>query len=333
MACVREYLLWVREVSYGTPDLTTGAPTTGGFHWIRLDQGNRFTVRAARGTTQIPYGGGWNVPYYRVGKTVSVGGQLSTIIHYSQASNLLKWAMTQINAGRTTPWTTTDASGVMPTCDLASASLYHGIMRSDGTWIRTAYRGMKVAGLRLDCSAGSPLLNATFELVGSKPIPNDDLGGVDSSEVSATEFPGPTDHVWPTDPVLFQESSGLVKIGTTRTQYDSVSLDIRNSMDAQRFESRYLVLARLLGRGVMLSANLHYKATPDNRAAMEALTAQDTEVSWSNGVNTIKVDMHGAALFDSVSDDLPLEGLYRQSVTVGSFHDASVGTDLTFTYS
>jgi hypothetical protein len=331
MSC-REYLLWHRESSYGTADLNAGAPKTGAYHYIRLDQGDSFQARGKRVTTTIPYGGGFAVPYLRVGKVAEVAGSFRTILHYSQAANLLGWAMTPVNAGRTTPWTTTDASSVMPVGDLASASIYHAKMRSDGTFEKRAYRGCKVRSLRLECSAGSPLVIASFDIIAIKPVPNDDLGGADSTAISTTEFPGPTVTSWPTDPVLFQESTGGVKIGTTRTLFEELSFDIQNVLDPKRYESRYVQTCRMLGRNGMLSTLLHYKSTPDDRSAFNGLTAQDCEVAWTNGVNTVKVDFNTAAIIDNVEDRLPLEGEYQQRVSVASFYDGAASADITFTY-
>jgi hypothetical protein len=314
MSC-REYVMWHAESAYGTANLNAGAPRAGAHHYIRLDTGDAFTGRGRRVTTTIPYGGGFNVPYLRVGKAAEVTGSLRTILHYSQASNLLGWAFTP-TAG-----------------DLTSASVYHAKMRSDGTFEKRAYRGGKVQTLRLECSAGSPLLIATFNCIFSKVVPNDDLGGTDSTAISATEFPGPTTSSWPNDPVLFQESSTGLKIGSTRTQYEEFGLDLNNVLDSKRYESQWVQVCKYLGRNAMLSALLRYKATPDDRAAFNALTAQDTEITFTNGVNSIKIDFYNAALIDDVQDQLPLEGEYHQRVSVASFFDGANSADLAFTYS
>lgn len=331
MAC-REYLMWHQDLSYGTAALSGGAPATGKYHYIRLDTGNAFDMRGRRITSTIPYGGGFNVPYLRVGKAANVAGTLKTILYYSQASNLLGWALTRVNSGRTTPWTTTDASSVMPPGDLASATIYHAYMLPDGTFARRAYRGVKVASLRLECSADSPLVVATFGLVAQKHDPNSDMGGSDSAAIGTTEFPGPTNSSWPSDPVLFQESTGLLKIGSTRTQYQDLSIEVTNNLNPLRYESRFLQTCRMTGRAGMLTANMRLKGTPDNRAAFDALTAQDTEVSWTNGSNTVKIDLNTAAIIDDVTDDLPIEGEYNQRLSVASFWDGANAGDIVFTY-
>lgn len=326
----REYLMILEETSYGTPNLTTGAPTSGKNSYIRLDGGNNFGMRAVRQTFEIPYGGGFNVPAIRSGYPVASAGPWNTILHYSQAARILGWGITRINSGRDAPWTTTDSGDVMQVGDLASLSFYHGFQYSDETYKRRGFRGVKPARMRLEGNAQTQLMRLSCDLIGQKPDDDDAFGGSDSSGPNATEFPFPADAGtdYPTDPVLFQHLSGGLTIGSSRTLFESFFLEITNNLDPKHWEGRFLSSLNCYGRRVTIGLEMKLKASPDNREAFEALTAQDTSVVFTNGVTTITFDLNTKCQFVGLDDDFPLDQTYRERGTVLCLWDTSTGADI-----
>lgn len=331
MSAVREVLMFVREGSYGTPNLTTGAPTTGAFGYIRLDQGNAFTMQAVPFRQEIAFGGGFNMPALRIGAGATVTGTLRTHLYRSQAADLMGWAMTRIPTGRATPWTTTDASCVMPLGDLASMSLYHGIYDNCGTLTRTAYRGVKVQSLRLSCSEQSPIVVAEFNLIAQKPDPDDDYGGADSTGPDATEFPLPDGDDYPTDPYVLQHST--LTVDSTVTDYAGFTLSVNNTLQAHRFEGLFLRRCNLHGREVTLASPLLYKTTPDYLADFRAQTPMDVDLVLDDGTGAATFDLQENAVYTEATRDTPLDDAYMLNATIKAMWDGTAGTDFAFSYS
>src|SRR6185312_4822077 len=198
-----EFLQIVQETAYQTTNVAPVAGTSS--IYIRLMDSNRFTPRPQRDLKPFMYGGGVAIRHYTASDKFTVTGRLSLELCGSQAAFLLAWAGTRINAGRTLPWTTTDASGVMPVGDLASCSIYHAITRSDGTIKRRKYRGMKVHSWSLSTSDEAQLVMLDLDLQGATVEGNPFDG---SSDPDATVFPQPVETAWPTDPYLFTHTSG-----------------------------------------------------------------------------------------------------------------------------
>lgn len=330
----------LEENAYGVPNLTTGAPTAAKFNYIRLDTGNAFAMRSVPEIQNIPRGGGDSRLAVRVAAgQVNTVGKLSMILHYTQAERLLNWATKTVNAGRTTPWVTTDASNLMPEGDLASVSLYHAIMRNDGTYRRRAYRGVKVARLALKCARQAPIVRADFDLIAQKPIDNDQFGGADASDPDATEFPAPADTDFPTDPVIFQHintTDGL-KIGTKRTFYEAFNLNIKNDVDPFFCESRFPGFIRYCGRQIDFDSIFHLKVTPNDRADFEAQTVQDCEATFETGTTpskkTLKFELYGSNYINSIEDSLELAQAYRYSMSLQNLYNVAATADFSFTYS
>lgn len=330
-ATVREYLMYHLENSYGVAHLNAGAPAAGEHGFIRLEAGNAFNVRPVQQSLNIMYGGGYAVPVTRVGGNITCKGTLRTILHYSQANTLLNWAMTSINTGRTSPWNTSDPSGIMPVGDLASLSLYHAIMASNGTFYRRAYRGAKVNGLRIECSAEAPLAIATFDIETSKPEPNASFGGSDTNAVNTTEFPAPTFADYPTDPCHFFHTAGGLFIGATRTLYDSISIDIKNTIDRKYYETKWVAMLPCLGREARLKYKALLKASPDDRQTYEYSNTTNCSIKF-NSTNSVTITYNAQNRIDNPpADDLPLDRVYEQEVEFLNYYDNTANADITVT--
>ena len=328
----REFLMLLRETSYGTPDLTTGAPTAGSFAYVRLDDDNAFTPREMPTLVAIPYGGGLDVDALDVADYNEVKGQLQLKLCYSQASLLFGWLVSRINSGRTTPWTTTDASSVMPPGDLASLSIYHAKMRSDGTYERKRYAGCKASNWSLTVNRQGQVASLSIGIVGQKAEGNE---ADSSSDPDATEFPAPSDSDFATDLALFSHTSGGLKIASVRTLYESITLQSTHKLGAGAMEAKHLSYLLFTGRETTLAAKGLYKASPNDRTALESRTAQDVQLVLTDGSHTITLDLNTNGRVNQLADDLSKGNAYMQEATVKSFWDTSVGGDqgdLSFTY-
>ena len=317
-----EFLWIIKESAYGT---AMTSPTAGTDSiYIRLAGANRFTPRPVPGYVTIPFGGGFAKEGYRKADKYAVAGNLQLELCYSQAQLLLDWAITRINSAQTSPWTTTEQIG-----DLASCTVYHGVMRDDGTIKRRRYKGVKAHDWKLSFSAQSSALMLTLGLQAQKW----DGNAIDSSsDPDSTAFPAPADTDFPTDLALFQHTSTHVSIGSTLSYLESLELTGKNDMAGHYYASHFLSFDRLRGREATATCGVLYTATPDWRAALEGLTNETSSFAMTNGSNTITIDFKGKNLVTQVNDDLRLGDVYNQTFTLTNQWDPSSSADVVFTY-
>lgn len=320
-----EVLQLVIESSYGTMKASPVAGTDS--FYIRLSEANSFSMRPKPKQFQVPYGGGDATPALLGSAETEVMGNLKTLLYPAQASILMGWCAGKINTGQTSPWTTTEIAG-----DLPSVSLYHAIQRSDGTYKRKRYAGCKVSSWKLTASRDSQVVSLDIGIRAQKVVGN---AADASADPDATAFPFPAETAYPSNPFLFQHSSGNLKIansGTARVGYESVGIDVTNKLDGRAYESRFLQLCRFKGRDSKLTAKLLLRATPDDRAAYEAITTQATSLKFDNGTNSLLIDFKGTNFFTGNDDDLPLDKMYEQGLTLQNLFEQATGADITYTY-
>jgi hypothetical protein len=313
----REFLFIVVESAYKVAKTTPVAGTDS--IYIRLDGGNGFAMRPKPIQTAVPYGGGVAINAFTVSDQIECTGQLQTKLYASQAKLLLDWATTRINSGQTAPWTTTEPVG-----DLASCSVYHAIMRSDGTYKRRLYKGVKVEGGSVEISRDGKIATLSLNLRASTPEGN----AFDSStDPTSTVFPAPAETAYPTDPYLFIHSAGNFTLDTSRTQFSSFKFNFTNKMDPQWFENRFLNIHRFLGRDSTLEASLYYKPTPDDRASFEGLTNHTVSLALNNGTKTTTFTFNSKVVIQDLDDDLPLDKVYMQKLVLATYFDPAATED------
>lgn len=315
----REFLYIVQESAYKTP---LASPVVGTSSiYIRLDGSNAMKGRPKPITAKVPYGGGLAVNAFTISDKLQTKFTISTLLYASQANFLLQWAGSRINAGQTTPWTTTEPAG-----DLASCAVYHAIQRSDGSYKRRVYLGTKVDSWSFEVGEDSTDARLTLSCTASTPQGNQ----FDSStDPTALVFPAPTDAQLPTDPFLFIHSSGLLTIGTARAQCSRVKIESKNKFGGKYFANRFLQLYRWLGRETSFEADNLYAATPDDRTAFEGLTAQSVSFELNNTTHTATFTLNAQNVFDSLEDDLKLDDLYFENSSIANQWDNTAGSDLT----
>jgi hypothetical protein len=320
-----EFLLLVQESAYGVP---AAAPVLGtNSTYIRLVDSNSFGIIADPTIMEIPRGGGFATMQEAVSDVTVVAGGLTTLLYPSQALLLLSWALQPVNGAQTSPWTTTEDPG-----DLASMSCYHAYQRPGGTYKTQQYKGVKVRSCRLEANRSDPRWKLSLDLVAQKNVGNPyDVGSTDP--VIGTDFNAPADTDYPSGPFLFSHSVGGLLLGTgsgtVRTQYDTLTFNCANTLDERPFESRWLSICQLKGRSTTIEASKRLKATPDDRAAYESLAAQRAQVTITNGVKTVVIDMKAANHIQRLPRDLPLDKTFMETLTIKNKWSNAAGTDFT----
>ena len=319
----REFLYLVQESAYKTP---VGSPVVGtSSFYVRLDGSNAFTMRPRPVMVEVPYGGGVAITRFRVSDKLECKGRLQCKLYAGALSKfLMQWAAQTINAGQTTPWTTTEPAG-----DLASVAVYHAIQRSDGTYKRRVYLGTKVDSWSVEVSEDSTIATITLELSASTPQGNQ----FDSStDPTAGTFAAPTDAQLPNNPYVFIHAASGLTIGSSRTSFSSVRIGAKNVLARRYWANRFVQLMRYVGRSTTLEATQFYLATPDDRTSYEGLTSLTTSLALSNGTNSITWTLNSTNPFTSLEDQLPLNDLYLQAGTIANEWDDTAGNDFTLAF-
>ncbi len=329
----REFLLLVQESAYKTPVTTptvynyTLPPSTPSAFYIRLEGANTFTMRPRPVMVAVPYGGGVAIDAFRVSDKIECKGRLTTKLYAGPLSQfLLQWAAQTINTGQTSPWTTTEPAG-----DLTSVACYHAITRSDGTIKRRVYLGTKVDGWDIDVSEDGTIATLSMDLSASTPQGNQ----FDSStDPNSTTFPAPTDspNQMPVNPYLFIHASGGLTVGSARSTFQSIKISSKNQLARRFWANRFVNLMRFVGRSTTLEAVNFYAASPDDRTAYEGLTNETTSFTLSNGTHSIAINMNAASVISRFEDQLPLNDLYTQTMTITNQWDPTAGSDLALTF-
>lgn len=319
---VREFVLMVQESAYKTP---VGSPVLGtSMVYPRLSESDAFSVRDSPILVPVMRGGGINTKAYTIAGKQECSGALKMVMCYSTAAFLLGWATQPMNAGQTTPYTTTE-----PPNDLASMTFYHGITLSDGTIKRRAWLGCKCEGFSLSCSADSPLMIGTFQIRASTPQGNQ----FDSStDPTSGTFPAPADTAFPVDAIIFQHLAAGLTVGSSRTQFDAWGLDSKYSMDPKWFESRFVSVHRFWGRATTMTLTNYYKPSPTDRTSYEGVAAQSVIAAFTNGTHTLTFALNAQNIFSKVDDQLGIDKVFMQSDSIDNQWDASAGGDFNFTY-
>ena len=323
----REFLFLVQESAYKTPVSSPVVWPTASANafYVRLDGANVFTMRPRPVMVAVPYGGGVAIDAFRVSDKIECKGRLVTKLYAGPLSAfLLQWGGQQINSGQTAPWTTTEPAG-----DLASVSIYHAVTRSDGSIKRRVYLGCKVDGWDIDVSEDSTIATLSMDISGSTPQGNQ----FDSStDPTAVTFPPPTDPQLPTNPYVFIHASGGLTVGTARTQFQSLKLASKNVIARRFWANRFVNLMRFVGRSTTLEAVNFYAPTPDDRTSYEGLTTETTSFALNNGTHSITFNMNTASVISQFEDQLPLNDLYTQTMTITNQWDSTAGSDLALAF-
>jgi hypothetical protein len=323
----REFLYIVQESALNTP---VSSPTIGtNAIYIRLIEGNAFGMVASPVIEEIPYGGGIAVTAEAISDHYECKGQLKTKLYPSQAAFLMDWATTRVD-GSGDPWSTTEPVG-----DLASCSVYHAIRRSDGSYKRTQFSGVKVAGAKVEVSRQTTTAMLTLDLQACKSAGNAMDG---TSDPTSSVFPTPNEGDYPTGPYTFKMTAGGLTIASVRTEYEDLTIGITNILDGRWFEQSYLQVNQFCGRASTLDTHIYLKPSPDDQASYEILTAQSVAAVFTTGMTgtNMTLQFNGQNTFKGVSYDLPLNQAYMRKLSLKNRWDpnalSGAGNDLTVSF-
>ena len=331
----REYLMLVKESAYLTPKATPVTWNTGvtyglanaDAYYVRLDGGNAFSMRARpTGIVNVPYGGGFDVPAYMISDKQECKGQLTTKLCVGQAPFLLSWLCDRV-VGGTSPWTTT-----IPVGDLASCSIYHAIVRPDGSVKRTLFQGAKCDSGTITVTESSTVATLQLNLTAAVKQGNQFDS---SSDPTSSVFPAPADIDFPTDPYVFLHAGGTSYVtygGAVRTQFTDLTLTVTNELARRWFANRYLQVLSFVGRKTSVACKLLYPlAAQDDRTNYEGLATNTCSVELNNGAHGVTFNFNANNVLTPFEDDLSLNDLYFESSTSNAQWDPVAGSDFTLT--
>jgi hypothetical protein len=278
---------------------------------LYLPQDNAMGVRPTPVFWEIRDAGVGNRLVRRKPGRITVGGPFSTYLFPSQTAFLMDLAATLV--------------GTPPCIGLKSFSIDHAIVRdfNCGTDFRR-YTGNLFGTLNLksDMSDAGWLWSVSGNIIGSTP-----------RAITVTDFPIPALSSYPADdPYLYQHTAGNVTIGSVRSNYQSLELNIANEVVPFADENVYASDVRWFGRTVTFTIKIRLKSAAD-RLTYEAGTTQAASIQIDNSTHSITFDFGSNVITDSVVDELPRNGYFMQTLSFTSMMDASLGTptDLTIT--
>jgi hypothetical protein len=215
-------------------------------------------------------------------------------------------------------------------------------MRSDGTFKRRVYLGCKVDGWDLDVSEDSTTATLSLNLSASTPQGNQFDSSTDPTSVV---FPAPTDspNQMPSGPYTFVHASSGLTIGSARTQFQSIKITSRNQLARRFWANRFINLLRFVGRSTTLEAVNFYVPAPDDRTDYEGLlgfqtsgtvpyTSTAVTFELNNGTHSVTFGLNNNSVFTTFEDQLPLNDLYTQTMTITNQWDPTAGSDLALTF-
>jgi hypothetical protein len=308
----REFATLTIESAYGTIQTTPTINTQ--YVPLRLNEGNAITVRRTPVVQTVRTADTLNRRSFIVTERHMVEGQIKCLAYVPQMPLLLGWALTPINSGQTTPWTTTERPN-----DLASMTLDHAIEDPvSGTVTKYRYTGLKVRSGSLVFDNQTDMGVLTLDVVGKT--------------TGSTTFSEPADTDYPSAVYCLQDLT-TIKYGEATTNIRSLNLSWTNDMAARHDETASLSSCRMRGRTVDFSSALLYKISPDRRAAFIAQTVQDCEFVFTSGANTMTLEFAGTNYISGLNDQTPLAEEFEQEITVGSFYDTTANTDFSLAFS
>jgi hypothetical protein len=306
-----QHVRLTREVTYGT--FQADAPATDTIE-VFLPQNNANTVRAVPQFSTLRDSGLGNRMVSKEPGRMDVMGSINTVMFPSQALFLLNLAA--------------NLTGSAPCYKLPSFTLDHAIFDDAGacTGDYGRYPGCRFGGFTLTCDDSAE---------GSKLMVKADVIGTRRIAIDVDDYPTPEGSAYPDEPYyqLYHTDTRLT-IGTVRTDYKSLTIDIKNMLKGFGGESRYNKRVEWFGRDVSLTAKLLRTGNAD-RLDYENGVKKAVSVEFVLGAHSMKVDLQGKCVIDPVEDDFPLDDFFTHTLSLGALVDPAptVPTDMTITVS
>ena len=144
-----------------------------------------------------------------------------------------------------------------------------------------------------------------------------------------------------TGPYVFVHASGGLTIGSARTQFQSLKLASKNVLARRFWANRFINLMRFVGRSTTLEAINFYAPSPDDRTSYEGLLGFNTGAGYTgstctfelnNGTHSVTFNLETNSVITTFEDQLPLNDLYTQAMTITNQWDPANSADLTMTF-
>lgn len=314
-------LQFVRTTLESTFNTFPGTPPGGSQIDLFMTSDNDMTVRAQPMFSPIRDAGTGSRLVRMIPGRTKVGGGFSSFLFPSQTSYLLGLA-----TGTATSGTGGVLIGAAPCLDLPSFTIDHLIDRDFDCGKEYArYTGNKISrfNLKSDMSEGGWLWSFDAEVIGST-----------KRTITGSDFATPALSAYPTDdPYQYFHTAGNVSInGGVRTNYQSLSLDIQNTIEAFADENIYASDVKWLSRTITFTIKSRYKS-PADRLLYEAGTKVPASIEINNGTHTITFNFGNQCIITSVTDGLPMGGIFTQTLTFTPMMDSTLSppTDFSFT--
>lgn len=302
MPTAREFLRITPETTWGTYN-GSGTPAI-----IDLDADNAYTVRPKVIRTTVRTAGAGNRRNRSIANKTGLSGNFNLIVRGSQGAAVAAW-LTPASPGAATA--------------APSMTIDHCILLEDGsTQVYSRDLGVVVAQAQLQCSEQAPLLRAQLQLIGKS-----------RASITSTDFPEPAATDYASDPYyLFTHLASGFTLGSSRSEFDSFSLTVKNMLDARFFASSTITRLRYCGRDVDFSIGFPYKVATD-RSNYEGNTpaAASAVFTIPSPSHTLTLQMNSAVYYDGVEDDLSQDKVFMQSCSLQAFFDSAAGTPGDFT--
>jgi hypothetical protein len=206
---------------------------------------------------------------------------------------------------------------------LKSATIDHALVMEDGgpTTVYQRYLGVMCPQVVIAAKEADQLMRLTLQLIGKA-----------TATITITDFAEPAATAYPSgNPYVF-EHAGAFTLATSRTEFEDITVTIRNILDAKFFRTATLSRIKYCGRDVDVSIKFPYIVTAD-RAAMEAQTAVAASCTFTNGTSSLAMQFNTKNYVADVTDALDMDKIYMQGIEMQNFFDASAGTpnDASFT--
>jgi hypothetical protein len=296
----REFLRLTPEATWGTFDATSTSAIL-----VDIDQSNNYTVRPQPIKYNIRTAGIGNRRLQTGSNKTAVGGNLDMLVHGSQGAVLAPWVYSSDNA------------------TIGSMTIDHCIQMEDGgsTKIYSRDLGVMVQQAQFTASEQDQLLRLQLQLVGKNR----------SNSITATDFPEPAPSDYATDALyVFEHASGGLTVASSRMDFETFQLTIKNMLDVRFFVGATAQKIKYCGRDVDWTSRLSYSSnTP--RLDLEGVTGVSGAITFTNGSHHLIFNMESKNFFAQVEDDLALDKVFLQTITMESYVDPSPGTDLSFT--
>ena len=290
---------WLRLSKEAVRGERKAEPVEGDQIYLRLDQGNAFSMMMTPAPYQIRGAEALNQVVQSDFQTYTTPGTLNTLFYPSQAGYILGWASELTSSGSPATY-----SAKTVTIDWFNGKTTRSFL------------GVHLGELKLTVPSGQP---ARWAL---------SLQGWKEDTATAEVLAEPAFSVFPTDlPFNLSHTSGGFKLGsdTARVQYQSFEWTLTNMLAVTHCESQFPDID-WSGRDSAFTTAFKYKADETDEATWRnhATLGTKNEITFTRaGSHTVKLDFETRVKLNSYAQERPLEGNVLANISGFSMYDSN----------